>query len=67
MLLRGKNLLGYRHYKDSVAERFVDKSARNGMDVFRVFDELNDVRNVKCAIAAVKKAGNTRKERSATQ
>jgi pyruvate/oxaloacetate carboxyltransferase len=57
MLLRGQNLLGYRHYEDSVVERFVAKSADNGMDVFRVFDALNDVRNVKCAIAAVKKPG----------
>jgi methylmalonyl-CoA carboxyltransferase 5S subunit len=57
MLLRGQNLLGYRHYEDSVVERFVAKSADNGMDVFRVFDALNDMRNVKCAIAAVKKAG----------
>src|SRR5271169_6289118 len=57
MLLRGQNLLGYRHYEDSVVERFVAKSADNGMDVFRVFDALNDVRNVKRAIAAVKKAG----------
>jgi methylmalonyl-CoA carboxyltransferase 5S subunit len=57
MLLRGQNLLGYRHYEDSVVERFVAKSADNGMDVFRVFDALNDVRIVKCAIAAVKKPG----------
>jgi methylmalonyl-CoA carboxyltransferase 5S subunit len=57
MLLRGQNLLGYRHYEDSVVERFVAKSADNRTDVFRVFDVLNDVRNVKCAIAAVKKAG----------
>src|SRR5260370_24924474 len=57
MLLRGQNLLGYRHYEDSVVERFVAKSADNGVDAFRVFDALNDVRNVKCAIAAVKKAG----------
>lgn len=57
MLLRGQNLLGYRHYEDSVVDRFVDKAAENGMDVFRVFDALNDVRNVKRAIAAVKKAG----------
>jgi pyruvate/oxaloacetate carboxyltransferase len=57
MLLRGQNLLSYRHYEDSVVERFVAKSADNGMDVFRVFDALNDVRNVKCAIAAVKKPG----------
>jgi len=57
MLLRGQNLLGYRHYEDSVADRFVERAADNGMDVFRVFDALNDVRNVKRAIAAVKKAG----------
>ncbi len=56
MLLRGQNLLGYRHYEDSVVDRFVAKAADNGMDVFRVFDALNDVRNVKRAIAAVKKA-----------
>jgi methylmalonyl-CoA carboxyltransferase 5S subunit len=57
MLLRGQNLLGYRHYEDAVVDRFVAKSADNGMDVFRVFDALNDVRNVKQAIAAVKRAG----------
>lgn len=55
MLLRGQNLLGYRHYEDGVVERFVEKSAENGMDVFRVFDALNDVRNVRQAIAAVRK------------
>lgn len=57
MLLRGQNLLGYRHYEDTVVDRFVSKAAENGMDVFRVFDALNDVRNVKRSIAAVKKAG----------
>ncbi|MBD2859591.1 sodium-extruding oxaloacetate decarboxylase subunit alpha [Spongiibacter sp. KMU-158] len=57
MLLRGQNLLGYRHYADDVVEAFVMKSAENGMDVFRVFDAMNDVRNLECAIAAVKKAG----------
>ncbi len=57
MLLRGQNLLGYRHYEDSVVERFVDKSAENGMDVFRVFDALNDVRNLRTAIAAVVRTG----------
>jgi len=57
MLLRGQNLLGYRHYEDGVVERFVDKCAENGMDVFRVFDALNDLRNLKTAIAAVKKTG----------
>ena len=57
MLLRGQNLLGYRHYEDEVVDRFVAKAAENGMDVFRVFDALNDVRNVEQAIAAVKRAG----------
>ncbi len=57
MLLRGQNLLGYRHYADDVVEAFVQKSAENGIDVFRVFDALNDVRNLETAIKAVKKAG----------
>lgn len=57
MLLRGQNLLGYRHYNDEVVDRFVDKSAENGMDVFRVFDAMNDPRNLEHAMAAVKKAG----------
>jgi methylmalonyl-CoA carboxyltransferase 5S subunit len=57
MLLRGQNLLGYRHYEDGVAQRFVEKSAANGMDVFRIFDALNDVRNLKTSIDAVKKTG----------
>lgn len=57
MLLRGQNLLGYRHYEDSVVERFVAKAAENGMDVFRVFDALNDIRNLQTSIKAVKKSG----------
>ncbi|RVU29686.1 sodium-extruding oxaloacetate decarboxylase subunit alpha [Neptunomonas marina] len=57
MLLRGQNLLGYRHYADDVVEAFVQKSAENGIDVFRVFDALNDVRNLETAMKAVKKAG----------
>lgn len=57
MLLRGQNLLGYRHYEDSVVERFVHKAAENGMDVFRVFDALNDIRNLRAAVAAVKQSG----------
>lgn len=57
MLLRGQNLLGYRHYEDMVVEKFVEKSAENGMDVFRVFDALNDPRNMEQAMAAVKKTG----------
>src|SRR5262245_42663864 len=57
MLLRGQNLLGYRHYEDTVVDRFVDKSAANGMDVFRVFDALNDLRNLRRALEAVKRTG----------
>ncbi len=57
MLLRGQNLLGYRHYEDSVVDRFVDKSAENGMDVFRVFDALNDLRNIQRALKAVRRTG----------
>ena len=57
MLLRGQNLLGYRHYADDVVAAFVQKSADNGIDVFRVFDALNDLRNLETAMQAVKKAG----------
>src|SRR5512139_1295233 len=57
MLLRGQNLLGYRHYEDEVVSRFVEKSAENGMDVFRVFDALNDVRNIRTALQAVRRTG----------
>jgi methylmalonyl-CoA carboxyltransferase 5S subunit len=57
MLLRGQNLLGYRHYEDTVVDRFVEKAAENGMDVFRVFDALNDIRNLRRSVAAVRRAG----------
>lgn len=57
MLLRGQNLLGYRHYADEVVDRFCQKAAENGMDVFRIFDALNDIRNMERSILAVKKAG----------
>ena len=57
MLLRGQNLLGYRHYADDVVERFVERCVANGMDVFRVFDALNDPRNMKAALQAVRKFG----------
>ena len=57
MLLRGHNLLGYRHYADDVVERFVERCVANGMDVFRVFDALNDPRNMKAALQAVRKFG----------
>ncbi|HDZ58368.1 MAG TPA: oxaloacetate decarboxylase subunit alpha [Pseudomonas xinjiangensis] len=57
MLLRGQNLLGYRHYSDDVVRAFVAKAASNGIDVFRIFDAMNDVRNLKTSIEAVKTAG----------
>lgn len=57
MLLRGQNLLGYRHYADDVVEAFVQKAADNGMDVFRIFDALNDIRNLETAMRATKKTG----------
>lgn len=57
MLLRGQNLLGYRHYADDVVEKFVERAAHNGVDVFRVFDAMNDVRNMETALKAVKKHG----------
>ena len=55
MLLRGQNLLGYRHYSDDVVDLFVKKSADNGVDIFRVFDAMNDIRNIELSIKAVKK------------
>ena len=57
MLLRGQNLLGYRHYADDVVERFVDRASENGIDVFRIFDAMNDPRNMDTAIKAVRKTG----------
>lgn len=57
MLFRGQNILGYRHYADDVVEKFVERAATNGVDVFRVFDAMNDMRNLKTALAAVKKQG----------
>jgi oxaloacetate decarboxylase alpha subunit len=55
MLLRGQNMLGYRHYADDVVDAFVEKAAGNGMDVFRIFDAMNDMRNVEAAVRAVLK------------
>ena len=52
MLLRGQNILGYRHYADDVVEKFVERSAVNGVDVFRIFDAMNDMRNLSTAIKA---------------
>ncbi|GAA0695489.1 sodium-extruding oxaloacetate decarboxylase subunit alpha [Marinobacterium maritimum] len=57
MLLRGQNLLGYRHYADDVVDKFVERAATNGVDVFRIFDAMNDPRNLDRAIKAVKNCG----------
>ena len=57
MLLRGQNILGYKHYPDDIVDRFVALACENGMDIFRVFDALNDPRNLEQAIASVKKYG----------
>jgi pyruvate carboxylase subunit B len=57
MLLRGQNLVGYRHYPDDVVDHFVAAAHKNGVDVFRVFDALNDIRNMKRSMEQVKKAG----------
>ena len=57
MLFRGQNMLGYRHYADDVLEYFVQKSVDNGIDILRIFDALNDIRNLESAIKATKKMG----------
>lgn len=57
MLLRGQNLLGYRHYADDVVEKFVERAHKNGVDVFRIFDAMNDVRNLETAIKAAVRVG----------
>ncbi len=57
MLFRGQNILGYRHYADDVVEKFVERAATNGVDVFRVFDAMNDMRNLTTALKAVKQVG----------
>jgi len=57
MLLRGQNLVGYRHYPDDIVIKFVEKSAENGIEIFRVFDAVNDIRNMEVAITAAKKTG----------
>ncbi|MEJ2142051.1 MAG: sodium-extruding oxaloacetate decarboxylase subunit alpha [Gammaproteobacteria bacterium] len=56
MLLRGQNLLGYRHYSDDVVREFVARTADNGMDIFRIFDAMNDIRNIRVSVEAVKQA-----------
>ena len=57
MLFRGQNILGYRHYADDVVEKFVERAHVNGIDVFRIFDAMNDVRNLQTAIKAAVKVG----------
>lgn len=57
MLFRGQNILGYKHYSDDIVEKFVQKSIENGIDIIRVFDALNDIRNLECAVNATKKYG----------
>ncbi len=57
MLFRGQNILGYRHYADDVVDKFVERCAVNGIDVFRVFDAMNDMRNITTALSAVNKVG----------
>ena len=57
MLFRGQNILGYKHYADDVVEEFCQKSIENGIDVVRVFDALNDIRNLRKAVESVKKYG----------
>ncbi|MCW8944114.1 MAG: sodium-extruding oxaloacetate decarboxylase subunit alpha [Sedimenticola sp.] len=57
MLFRAQNILGYRHYADDVVERFVERAAANGMDIFRIFDAMNDLRNLETAVKATLKVG----------
>ncbi|MEP7706172.1 sodium-extruding oxaloacetate decarboxylase subunit alpha [Paraglaciecola sp. 25GB23A] len=57
MLLRGQNLLGYRHYADDVVEKFIERAHTNGVDVFRIFDAMNDIRNLQTAVKATIKQG----------
>ncbi len=57
MLLRGQNILGYRHYADDVVNAFVERAAKNGMDIFRIFDAMNDVRNLETAVKATLRVG----------
>ena len=57
MLLRGQNLVGYRHYPDDVVEKFIEVAAVNGMDIFRIFDALNDIRNLEVPIRKALQVG----------
>lgn len=64
MLLRGQNLLGYRHYADDLVEKFIERAASNGVDVFRIFDALNDPRNFETAVRATVAPGQARPGRA---
>lgn len=57
MLLRGQNLIGYRHYADDLVDKFIENATKNGIDIFRIFDALNDPRNLEASLEAVKKYG----------
>jgi len=57
MLLRGQNLVGYRHYPDDIVEKFIEKAYKNGIEIFRIFDALNDIRNMEVPIKVAKKLG----------
>ena len=59
MLLRGQNIVGYRHYPDDVVKKFIERAVKNGMDIFRIFDALNDIRNIETALKAAKSTGAT--------
>ena len=61
MLFRGQNIVAYSHFPDDVVEAFVRASAKHGMDIFRIFDALNDTRNMECSIKAAKAAHSLRK------
>jgi oxaloacetate decarboxylase alpha subunit len=67
MLFRGQNMLGYRHYADDIVEYFIQKTVSNGIDILRIFDALNDIRNMETAIKAPKKRVRICRRRSATR
>ncbi len=67
MLLRGQNAVGYRHYADDVVRAFCEKAVENGMDIFRIFDALNDTRNLETAFEAVKRPAATSRAPSVTR
>lgn len=66
MLLRGQNLVGYQNYADDVVRAFVQRACDNGIDIFRVFDALNDFRNFQTAVEVIKRTANTSRAPSAT-